>query len=1403
MVYKWVKRVFNKAHKIAKPARRQARPALDLVHLEDRITPAAISVPINSGIVVITLGATEDITNLNGSVSIDGRLVTINTVGSNSNTVDALAGFLLGVTVTANQILVNTFLGGLTNFSGIRLIEGGTGPNTITVGPLGIDFSNLGTGSSGDTNIDLNLGETGAADILVINGPIKSAFSGRVRLTAPTINIGATGDITGGFDVDLTSFLDDLPRMINTAGDITASLSGADITIVSPITLTGNVSFTAGGEIDLQAVTGAGKNLTLQTAEGKVTGTKISGVGTLTITNSLGTTFTDTVDAASVVLTDTTGTVQFNGNLTLSTGLTTKVQPYNVNIIGANSTIAGFTIFNNTGFVTFGNFSGDTTTFTGGVNATVPSQVLIEGTVKATTGTSNIVLGDSDSPVIVATNATVGGTATGLISLGDVTLANGATLTVGTGIGNAIALDAITGTSLGSASNLTINTTGLVSVGETVSADIGTIKVTQSGGTTFFDTVTAASVELTDTTGTVQFNGNLTLSTGLTTAAQPYNVNIIGASSTIAGITIFNNTGFVTFGDNSGDTTTFTGGVLAALPSKVLIEGTVKATTGTINIDSNVIVATDATVGGTSTGFISLGDVTLANGATLTVGTGIGNAIFLDAITGTSLGSASNLTINTTGFVSVAETVGTDIGAIKVTQSGGTTFIGTVTAASVELTDTTGTVQFNSSLTLSTGLTTTAQSYNVNIIGANSTIAGITTFKNTGFVTFGDESGDTTTFTGGVTAALPSQVLIEGTVKATTGTSTITLGDIDSNVIVATDATVGGTSTGLISLGDVTLANSATLTVGTGRGNAIDLDAITGTSSGSASNLTINTTGPVSVAEIVGTDIGTITVTQSGGTTFIGTVTAASVELTDTTGTVQFNNNLTLSTELKTTAQPYSVKIFGSSNSIAGITKFKNTSGVVIGDNSADTVSFVSSAVVESGVTLSGIGKINGSVVVSPSGAVAPGNSPGILTFNNDLTLNLGSTFKAEINGRTPGSEYDQLVVTGAVNLSNATLSTSSGVNLAPVFVTGITLISNQGTDPVLGTFIGLPENSLVSVGGARFFITYSGGDGNDVVLERQMSFAASGLATVGGITSSIITIFLQGNPNPFVVTPFPFFVGDLHLAIGDLTQDGTDDLIVGAGPGGGPIVTVFDGRTATSIAAFFPYNIGFTGGVFVATGDLDGNGIIELITGVGKGGGPHVGVFSFNPNIQDINKFRDQGSFFAYDQAYRGGAVVASGDFNNDGRDEVITGTGVGGGPNVRIFSGPTFGFSMLQSFFAYSSLFTGGVYVAAGDLDGDGDDELITGTGQGGGPHVTIFNGSTLQPQSSFFAYDPTFLGGIRVSSADINGDGTADVITGAGVGGGPHLKVLTAAGALIDQFFSGDNTFRGGIFVAGARR
>ena len=255
------------------------------------------------------------------------------------------------------------------------------------------------------------------------------------------------------------------------------------------------------------------------------------------------------------------------------------------------------------------------------------------------------------------------------------------------------------------------------------------------------------------------------------------------------------------------------------------------------------------------------------------------------------------------------------------------------------------------------------------------------------------------------------------------------------------------------------------------------------------------------------------------------------------------------------------------------------------------------------------------------------------------------------------------------------------------------------------------------------------------------------------------------------------------------------DYIVMGPSPGGGPQVRVFE-QDGTLVSQFFAYGESFRGGVNVAVGDLDGDGVEEIVTGAGIGGGPQVRVFDYKGTPKLTN------GFFAYAEHVRNGVYVAVGDLNGDGYGEIITGTGAGSGPHVRTFD--RFGEPVFSpGFFAYAEYIRNGVYVATGDLNGNGRDEIITGTGQGSGPHVRTFNyiGEEIFTPG-FFPYDSAFRGGVRVGAGDLDGNGRHEILTVPGIGGGPQVRVFDYKGApkVTNGFFALDKEFRGGTFLAG---
>ncbi len=217
----------------------------------------------------------------------------------------------------------------------------------------------------------------------------------------------------------------------------------------------------------------------------------------------------------------------------------------------------------------------------------------------------------------------------------------------------------------------------------------------------------------------------------------------------------------------------------------------------------------------------------------------------------------------------------------------------------------------------------------------------------------------------------------------------------------------------------------------------------------------------------------------------------------------------------------------------------------------------------------------------------------------------------------------------------------------------------------------------------------------------------------------------------------------------------------VGA-PAGMPAEVRLFTQSGAFVRSFAVYNAGFTGGVVAASGDLDADLHDEIVTAPQKSGGPHIRVF----DTAGIMK----GEFFAYDAKMTGGVSVAVGDLDGDGRAEIITAPASAAQPEVRVFDGDG---KMLTSFLAYDPAFRGGVSVAVGDLDADGRAEIITAPGPGGGPHIRVFN-SKGNLKTQFFAEEKTDLRGWRVVVGDTQLQGAAGigVIPATGVAHELHL-------------------------------
>lgn len=262
--------------------------------------------------------------------------------------------------------------------------------------------------------------------------------------------------------------------------------------------------------------------------------------------------------------------------------------------------------------------------------------------------------------------------------------------------------------------------------------------------------------------------------------------------------------------------------------------------------------------------------------------------------------------------------------------------------------------------------------------------------------------------------------------------------------------------------------------------------------------------------------------------------------------------------------------------------------------------------------------------------------------------------------------------------------------------------------------------------------------------------------------------------PTRLLASPLAL-AGRPSLALGHLGGQPEPVLVVGPGPGGEPRVRSFRADGTDVGVSFLAYEPAFAGGVRVASCDLDGDGDDEVVTAPGPGGGPHVKVWKVSGTTASV-----VAEFLAYDPTFRGGVFVACGDLSGEGRPEIVTGAGEGGGPHVRVWrlDGPSV--TEVVGFFAYDPGFHGGVRVAMGDLRGEGHADLVTAAGPGGGPHVRVFDGASLAQgrlveRASFLADDSSVTSGVYVAAVDLDADGHAEVITATGDPTAPTIRAF----------------------------
>jgi hypothetical protein len=446
----------------------------------------------------------------------------------------------------------------------------------------------------------------------------------------------------------------------------------------------------------------------------------------------------------------------------------------------------------------------------------------------------------------------------------------------------------------------------------------------------------------------------------------------------------------------------------------------------------------------------------------------------------------------------------------------------------------------------------------------------------------------------------------------------------------------------------------------------------------------------------------------------------------------------------------------------------------------------------------------------------------GTLILNGDVTVS-ALDFRQEPSGTLvsntfggPDSKFGQLIVNTA-ELAGSLVVGTAGISPPPG--TSFTIISGG---PVTGQFssvdVAAPFQAMVGGNDVRLTVPASPPIIPPVVPPFPPVVAAGTpqrFFTVGadeGSGPQVVFIGPDGTPIRQVDAFAPSFTGGVRVAALDFNGDGTPDVVAGPGPGLPALLRFINGATGGIDREFLAYEEAFTGGVFVASADFNGDGVPDLVTSPDVGGGPRIRIF-------DGKSQTVLADFFGIDDVeFRGGTRIALGDLNGDGKPDLIIGAGFGGGPRVAIFDGSDLNPSraprkLVGDFFAFEPGLRNGVFAAAGDVDGDGTTDLIFGAGPGGGPRVLGFSGAAFLASggsnrvqvANFFAGDVNTRGGVRVTAKDLDGDNRADLIVGAGSGATSVVTTYLGNAIPVDgtpaaanSFTAFPSDFLGGVFV-----
>ncbi|MDI1360041.1 MAG: DUF4347 domain-containing protein, partial [Methylobacter sp.] len=1090
------------------------------------------TVALDSGTALTIADTENDAANWNGSSLTVQRIVgsTLTPLSS-----DLFSFNATGFTVSGSNLQTggSTTFGTFTNIGGVLTISfNASATNTLVRDVMrGVLYRN--DTPTGDTVIRFSLSDgslaatadvtvasdtiyvTNATDTATIDVSNGVSFSEAVAIAAADSTGSQTLVLNSAFATTGTTLAGNLA--------IDESLTVNTDAVTSGTTLTGS-TITIGSGYTLTVTNASGKTTTVASTLAGAGGLSKTGAGTLTLsgTNSR----TGATSITGGVLSVATDSNLDGGTATITLdGGTLEV------------TSSGNTTINNAVAIGAGGGTISVTAATGSQSVTFSGAFTSSaGITLAKTGTGNLQLTGATNSTSMLGGITVSagglffgnGASDAMLANGTITLDGGGLYTIGlTGlaIDNAIVLEAGGGTVNISGASNSNTLSGIIS-------GAGALTKTAGGSLTL--------------SGNNTYTGATTVSAGTLIAGHANALGATAGSTSVA----------------SGATLQLANGI--TLAENLSINGTGASSAGALTVTS----AGTATAGGTVT-MTADSTIALATGTNLTVG-GIvsgGFALTKDGAGTLTLSGNNTYTGATTvsaGTLSVAADA--NLGADAVTLAAGTTL------------SITGTTDINNAIVLS-GAATISIGANTGISGIISGSGDLTKTGNFELTLSGNNTyTGATSISGGLVAAHNNA--LGSTAGATTVVTNAGYLKFQGGITVAENLFVGGTglsSAGVLvnSSGINTLSGNVTLSANSSLGSSAGAEMIiSGVVSGSfaltkvgAGVVTLsgaNTyTGATTVsagtlvaanASALGTTAGATTVSSGAALGLQGGITVAeAVSVTGTgvssagalvniSGTNILSGNVTMTGNSNLGATAGGLTLSGAVSGNFNMTKvgagtltLSGGSNTRSGNNtvSAGTLNITGTlgsgtVVVSSGATLGGTGTIAGAVTVNSGGTLSPGvtgtnNGVGKLTLGGGLSIASGGILAMDINGTTAGTTYDQVDVTGAVNVSGATLTPTVGYTPSGSGDTYI-LINNDVADPITGTFTNAA--TTIATGGRTYTASYSGDTGNDFTLTSPTPPSITvTTATLSADTGSSATDFITKTAGQTIT-------GDLSAAL-------------------------------------------------------------------------------------------------------------------------------------------------------------------------------------------------------------------------------------------------------------------------------